>query len=209
MWMLCDQLSPTWRIALRTMYKVWPSTSSWLTMPYDTMQERFRTGSRYDVLGNWPANMCVTDPETNISREVTDEEIQACGAHGRGEIVDPDGHWVLKRFRANQIRSALTRGSIQMGYTRSTFNPETYIKRGQTTKQMHFSCLGVLCEIIPKITGYSQFALIRPTPTGPTEFLYIDPVGVILMQSLKDTSATTIASSSITTFRSPQSSRTK
>ena len=80
-----------------------------------------------------------------------------------------------------------------MGYTRSTFNPETYIRRGQTTKQMHFSCLGVLCVIIPKITGYSQFSLIRPTPTGPTEFLYIDPAGVILMQSLNDTSATTIA----------------
>ena len=36
---------------LRTMYKVWPSTSSWLTMPYETTQERFRNGSRYDVLG--------------------------------------------------------------------------------------------------------------------------------------------------------------
>ena len=169
--------------AMPPAFAFWPSTSSWLTMPYDTMQERFRTGSRYDVLGNWPANHVCCDPETNISREVTDEEIQACCAHGRGEIVDPDGHWVLKRFRANQILSALTRGSIQMGYTRSTFNPETDIKRGQTTKQMHFSCLGVLCEIIPKITGYSQFSLIRPTPTGPTEFLYIDPVGVILMQS--------------------------
>ena len=80
-----------------------------------------------------------------------------------------------------------------MGYTRSTFNPETYIRRGQTTKQMHCSCLGVLNEIIPKITGYSTFSLIRPAPTGPTEFLYIDPVGVILMQSLKDSSADTIA----------------
>ena len=178
---------------LRTIYKIWPSTSSWLTMPYEIMQERFRTGSRYDVLGSWPANLCATDPETNISREVTDEEIRACGAQGRGEIVDPDGHWVLKRFRANQPLSALTRGAIQMGYTRSTFNPETYIRRGQTTKQMHLSCLGVLNEIIPQITGYSTFSLIRPAPTGPTEFLYIDPVGVILMQSLKDSSADTIA----------------
>ena len=80
-----------------------------------------------------------------------------------------------------------------MGYTRSTFNPETYIRRGQTTKQMHFSCLGVLNEIIPKITGYATYSLIRPAPTGPTEFLYIDPVGVVLMQSLKDTSADTLA----------------
>ena len=157
---------------LRTIYKVWPSTSSWLTMPHEIMQERFRTGSRYDVLGSWPANLCATDPETNISREVTDEEIRACGAQG---IVDPDGHWVLKRCRANQTLSGLTRGATQMGYTRSTFNPETYTRRGQTTKQMHFSCLGVLNEIIPKITGYPTFSLIRPAPTGPTEFLYIDP----------------------------------
>ena len=42
------------------MYKVWHSTSSWLTMPYETMQARFRTGSRYDVLGNWPAHICAT-----------------------------------------------------------------------------------------------------------------------------------------------------
>ena len=176
---------------LRTMYKVWPSTSSWLSMPYETMQERFRTGSRYDVLGSWPPHMCATDPETNISKEVTDEDIRAC-ANTRGEVDDPEGHWVVKRFRANQILSTLTRGSIQMGYTRNKVNPETYISRGQSTKQMHFSCLGVLCEIIPKITGYSQFSLIRPAPTGPTEFLYIDPVGVILMQSLKDASANTI-----------------
>ena len=177
---------------LRTMYKVWPSTSSWLTMPYETMQERFRAGSRYDVLGNWPAHICATDPETNISKEVTDEDIRAC-ANTRGEVDDPEGHWVAKRFRANQVLSALTRGSIQMGYTRSTFNPETYVNRGQSAKQMQYSCLGVLCEIIPKITGYTQFSLIRPAPTGPTEFLYIDPVGVILTQSLRDTSANTVA----------------
>ena len=177
---------------LRTMYKVWPSTSSWLTMPYETMQERFRTGSRYDVLGNWPADICATDPETNISREVTDEDIRAC-ANTRGEVGDPEGHWLVKRFRANQVFQHLcTRGSIQMGYTRSTFNPETYMSRGQSTKQMHYSCLGVLCEIIPKITEYSQFSLLRPAPTGPTEFLYIER-GVILMQSLKDTFANTIA----------------
>eukprot|EP00439_Symbiodinium_sp_Y106_P077955 s920_g16.t2 len=177
---------------LRTMYKVWPSTSSWLTMPYETMQERFRAGSRYDVLGNWPAHICATDPETNISKEVTDEDIRAC-ANTRGEVDDPEGHWLAKRFRANQVLSALTRGSIQMGYTRSTFNPETYVNRGQSAKQMQYSCLGVLCEIIPKITGYTQFSLIRPAPTGPTEFLYIDPVGVILTQSLRDTSANTVA----------------
>ena len=116
-------------------------------MPYEIMQERFRTGSRYDVLGNWPAHICAIDPETNISKDVTDEDIRAC-VGTRGEVDDPDGHRVVKRFRANQVLSALTRGSIQMGYTRSTFNPETY--RGQSAKHMHCSCLGVLCEIIRK-----------------------------------------------------------
>ena len=64
-----------------------------------------------------------------------------------------------------------------MGYSRDTFNPETYIKRGQSTKEMHLSCLCVLSEIIPKLRGYESFSLIRPPPTGPTEFLCIHPVG--------------------------------
>eukprot|EP00439_Symbiodinium_sp_Y106_P029591 s703_g3.t1 len=36
---------------VRTMYKVWPTTSSWMTMPYFQMQEKFEQGCRYDVLG--------------------------------------------------------------------------------------------------------------------------------------------------------------
>ena len=80
-----------------------------------------------------------------------------------------------------------------MGYSRDTFNPETYIKRGQSTKEMHLSCLCVLSEIIPKLRGYESFSLIRPPPTGPTEFLCIHPVGIVMMPSLKDTSADTFA----------------
>ena len=65
---------------LRTMYIIWPTTSAWLHMPYEPMQERFRNGGRYDVLGGWPARLCTVDPETNISREVNDEEIRTSGA---------------------------------------------------------------------------------------------------------------------------------
>ena len=36
---------------VRTMYKVWPTTSSWMTVPYFQMQEKFEQGCRYDVLG--------------------------------------------------------------------------------------------------------------------------------------------------------------
>ena len=53
--------------------------------------------------------------------------------------------------------------------------------------------LFILSEIIPKLTGSATFSLIRPPPSGPTEFLYIDPVGIVLTQSIKDTSADTIA----------------
>ena len=45
-------------------------------MPYFQMQEKFSQGCRYDVLGmgNWPGKLCEVDPETKISRDVTDEE---------------------------------------------------------------------------------------------------------------------------------------
>ena len=58
---------------------------------------------------------------------------------------------------------------------------------------MQFSCLGLLNELIPKVTGYTMYSLIRPAPCRPTAYLYIDPVGVVLIQSLKDTSADTLA----------------
>ena len=176
----------------RTMYKVWPTTSSWMTMPCFQMQEKFEQGCRYDVLGNWPGKLSELDHESKISRDVTDEAILEF-ARAKAEPDDPDGAYMLRRFRANQILSSLVRGSIQMGYSRDTFNPETYIKRGQSTKEMHLSCLCVLSEIIPKLTGYESFSLIRPPPTEPTEFLNIDPVGIVMMQSLKDASADTIA----------------
>ena len=61
----------------RTIYKTWPTTTSWMSMPYELMQEKFRSGARYDVLvlGNWPLDICIVDQETHISREVTDEEL--------------------------------------------------------------------------------------------------------------------------------------
>ena len=146
----------------RTIYKIWPSTTAWLTLPYETLQERFNTGARYDALGSWPASLCATDPETNISKEISDEEVKASCAEVRGNIEDPDGRWLIKKLRANQILSALIRGANQLGYSRQSFNPQTYIDRGQGPKEMHFSCLGLLNELIPKVTGYTMYSLIRP-----------------------------------------------
>ena len=82
----------------RTIYKIWPSTTAWLTLPYETLQERFNTGARYDALGSWPASLCATDPETNISKEISDEEVKASCAEVRGNIEDPDGRWLIKKL---------------------------------------------------------------------------------------------------------------
>ena len=99
---------------VRPMYKVRPTTASWVTMPFFRMQEKFSQGSRYDVLGSWPGTLSEVDPETHVSREVTDEEILAF-ARAKADAEDPEGTYLLRRFRANQILSALVRGSIQMG----------------------------------------------------------------------------------------------
>ena len=62
---------------------------------------------------------------------------------------------------------------------RSTQVP-TSIHRGQSTREMHMSCYQVLQTVIAKVTGKSMFALLRPPPTGEFEFLYIDPVAVMM-----------------------------
>ena len=160
-----------------------------MTMPYERMQERFRTGSRDDALGSWPGSLCTTDPETNVSRDITDEETQNSDATAGGELEDPDKCWLIRKFRTNQVLSSIIRGAEQLGYGRQAFNPTTYLNRGQDAKEMHFCCLGLLNEVIPKVTGYTMYSLIRPAPNRPTAYLYIDPVGCVLVQSVKETPA--------------------
>ena len=140
-------------------------------------------------MGNWPGPLCETDPETNVSREISDEEIQASDAEAGGDLDDPDRRWLVRKFRTNQILSSLIRGADQLGYSRQAFNPKTYLDRRQDTKDMHFCCFGLLNEIIPKVTGYTMYSLIRPAPNRATAYLYIDPVGCVLVQSMKETSA--------------------
>ena len=165
----------------RTIYKMWPGT--------DKMQERFRGGSRYDAMGNWPGSLSAIDPETNVSRDITDEEIRNSGATAGGELEDPDKRWLIRKFRTNQLLSSIIRGADQLGYSRQAFNPKTYIARGQDAKEMHFCFLGLLNEIIPKVTGHTLYSLIRPATNRPTGYLYIDPVGCVLVQSIKETPA--------------------
>eukprot|EP00439_Symbiodinium_sp_Y106_P038664 s7109_g4.t1 len=107
----------------------------------------------------------------------------------RGELEDPDKCWLIRKFRTNQVLSSIIRGAEQLGYGRQAFNPTTYLNRGQDAKEMHFCCLGLLNEVIPKVTGYTMYSLIRPAPNRPTAYLYIDPVGCVLVQSVKETPA--------------------
>ena len=108
---------------VRAMYKAWPTTSSWVAMPYFQMQEKFWQGCRYDVLGNWPGKLCEVDPESKISRDVTDEEILEF-ARAKADPKDPEGVYLLRRFKANQILSTLTFRWDTLG-RRSTRRPTT------------------------------------------------------------------------------------
>ena len=49
-----------------------------------------------------------------VSRDITDEEILQYARTKDGK-EDPEGDYLLRKFRANQIMSSLTRGAIQMG----------------------------------------------------------------------------------------------
>ena len=178
-------------VVCRVIHKTWSGFSKWTTMPLFQLKENLSQGQRYDVLGKW-GSLAEIDPETGISKEVSDEEIIRFAKEPENyKKYDPNGTYTLKRFRTNQLISTLVRGAIMMGVSRDDFNPTKYLKDESEVKAMHFCCLNVLCEVIPIVTGYSQFSVLRPTPTGPVEFLYIDPVGILLAHS--DVSAQTIA----------------
>ena len=61
-----------------------------MTLPFDKMVERFNTGkNRYDAMGTWPGSISEIDPETNISRDITDEEIRNSDATAGGRDRGP------------------------------------------------------------------------------------------------------------------------
>ena len=95
------------------------------------------------------------DPETTVSRDVTDEEILDC-ARGLPDPADPDGIYMLNKFRTNQLISKLMCGAVQMGYSRSHFNPTNHMReaRDEHTPHMPASCYNnLLGKIIGKTTG--------------------------------------------------------
>ena len=54
------------------------------------------------------------------------------------------------------------------------------------------SCLAVLQTLVAKVTGLKMFATWRKPPHGPGDYLYIDPVGVIILNGQEVPSVTTI-----------------
>jgi hypothetical protein len=155
------------------------------------MKSSFMQGNRYDIKGIYPAFNQV-DPETLISRELTDEEILRVGAM-RQDATDRDGQYMLRRLRANQTLFMLARGAYLMGYTRGDFDPATYCNRGQDPKQMHSSYHSILNRLIPVLTGYRMYSLVSPAARRSDNVFIIDPVGVISVADTKIITATAIA----------------
>ena len=180
-----------------TMYKNWNTTASWMTMEYDVMQAKFNAGQRYDMLGNW-GDASAIDPNTHVSKDLTDLEILEArllsrNAASSGQTDDTDGRWMLRRSRTNQVLSMLTRGAILMGYQREDFNPRTHVDERVGPKQMHFVFYGMLNTMIPQLTGYTNYSMLRPVANEQRHFYVIDAVGVMMNNSTDDASPDTIA----------------
>ncbi|CAE7293922.1 unnamed protein product [Symbiodinium sp. CCMP2592] len=133
------------------------------------------------------------EPEPDEEMMQSDEDEEAANerhprpfARKTEDAYDPDGTTLFRRL------------AHLLNYSRKGFDPSTYLNTNSNQrvelKQMHYVCVcvGVLSDIIPKLTGYQLFSLIRPAPSGPVGFLFIDPVGVMANVSLGDVSVTTI-----------------
>eukprot|EP00439_Symbiodinium_sp_Y106_P057141 s5665_g8.t1 len=53
------------------------------------------------------------DPSTKVSREVTDEEVLQY-ARAKNDDQDPEGKYVLRKLRTNQLMSKLTRDAYRL-----------------------------------------------------------------------------------------------
>ncbi|CAE7309877.1 unnamed protein product [Symbiodinium sp. CCMP2592] len=126
-------------------------------------------------------------------RPVAEPEMEVDGGQTEGE-PEPDE----EMMQSDEDEEAANELAHLLNYSRKGFDPSTYLNTNSNQrvelKQMHYVCVcvGVLSDIIPKLTGYQLFSLIRPAPSGPVGFLFIDPVGVMANVSLGDVSVTTI-----------------
>ena len=163
------------------------------SLPYETLQERFNTGSRYDALGSWPASLCATDPETNISKEISDEEVKASCAEIRGNIDDPDGRWLIKKLRTNQIFFCAYSRRKPTGLQSPSLQPSNIHRSRPRTEGDALQLSWTFERAHSKGHWIHNVFSYSPSPESPTAYLCIDPVGVVLIMSLRETSADTLA----------------
>ncbi|CAE7932905.1 agtpbp1, partial [Symbiodinium necroappetens] len=129
-------------VVVHCMYKSWVKTMRRTTLQYDQILSNCANGDRYVVQGKWPT-LCDIDPDTKVSRDVTDEGLLS-----------------------------YIRGARQKGIQRAMFNPSAYIDG--------------------KVTGKTMFAMLRPPPTESHDYLFIDPVAIMMITGLTTTTTTTI-----------------
>ncbi|OLP73232.1 hypothetical protein AK812_SmicGene47605, partial [Symbiodinium microadriaticum] len=125
-------------------------------------KEMFDDGKRHDALGPW-GHLSEVDPNTGVSRDVTDAEVLAYG-RSLGIEEDQTGSHLLNRLKSNQLISQLIRGAIQLGYQRQHFMVENHMREGQTfaTPMVHSSCAVLLSKLVAKVMGYRQCTVLAP-----------------------------------------------
>ena len=88
-------------------YNAWTGYAKWLELPCAKAKELFEDGKRHDAIGPW-GHLSEINPDTGVSRDVTDDEVLA---YGRSLEIDEDpaGSHLLNRLRSNQLISQLIR----------------------------------------------------------------------------------------------------
>ena len=77
------------------------ANTKWANLMYEHIYSMFQQRNRYDVLGQWPT-LNEIDETTQISRDVTDEEILAY-ARSLDDREDRDAFYMVRKFRTNQL----------------------------------------------------------------------------------------------------------
>ena len=138
-----------------------------------TCPSMFGDMNRCDVMCKWPGLRQV-DEATKIIRDVSDEELlQHCASCS--DAQDPDG-----TFQVDSMR-----GAQQMGMDRQVFNHQVSIDSGQEARKVHASCYAILSDLIAKVVGDRHFAYMREPNERVTDYLLIDPVGVIMVAGVE------------------------
>ena len=83
-------------------------------------------------------SVTLTRTHTHISRDVNDAEILAF-TRGLNDASEPEGTYLFRTFRTNQLLSKQMPGAQQMGIPWEAFNPNTYLEQRAQCREMHMS----------------------------------------------------------------------